>query len=227
MAEAVGVSQTSVCRIWHRHGLKPHLIRTFKLSRDPQLVEKMEAVIGLYTNPPEHAIVFSADEKSQQPGLPLQRGRGGTMTHDYKRNGTATLFAAMNILNGKVLSMCEDRHRHQEWLKFLKLIDQNTPSDKQIYLIIEGRSVRFCRSGIYDRSKHWAGPAASCASEARLSTRCDGKKNGVRNAAAALCLFWGATVTPVQIGVNMLPQIRGSSSRGWKARPASAIPWWT
>jgi transposase len=144
MAEATGLSEASVRRIWHRHGLKPHLTRTFKLSRDPQFAEKLEAIIGLYTNPPEHAIVFSADEKSQiqaldrtQPGLPLKKGRCGTMTHDYKRNGTATLFAALNVLDGKVLSMCDDRHRHQEWLKFLKVIDQNTPPDKQIYLIVD------------------------------------------------------------------------------------------
>ena len=121
MAQAAGLSEKSVRRIWHQHGLKPHLARTFKVSNDPQFAEKLEAIIGLYLNPPEHAIVLCADEKSQiqaldrtQPGLPLKKGRCGTMTHDYKRNGTATLFAAMSTLDGTVISMCDDRHRHQE-----------------------------------------------------------------------------------------------------------------
>ncbi len=143
MAAATGISEASVRRIWHAHGLKPHLIRTFKLSNDPQFVEKLEAIVGLYLNPPEHALVLCADEKSQiqtldrtQPGLPLKKGRCGTMTHDYKRNGTATLFAALNALDGRVISMCDDRHRHQEWLRFLRVIDQVTPPEKMIYLIV-------------------------------------------------------------------------------------------
>ena len=144
MAQAVGLSEKSVRRIWHSHGLKPHLSRTFKVSGDPQFAEKLEAIIGLYLNPPEHAIVLCADEKSQiqaldrtQPGLPLKKGRCGTMTHDYKRNGTATLFAALNTLDGSVISMCDDRHRHQEWLKFLRVIDALTPPDKQLHLIAD------------------------------------------------------------------------------------------
>ena len=144
MAEAAGISEKSVRRIWHQHGLKPHLTRTFKVSNDPQFAEKLEAIIGLYLNPPEHAIVLCADEKSQiqaldrtQPGLPLKKGRCGTMTHDYKRNGTATLFAAMSTLDGTVISMCDDRHRHQEWLKFLRVIDDLTPPDKELHLIAD------------------------------------------------------------------------------------------
>jgi transposase len=144
MAKAAGLSEKSVRRIWHKHGLKPHLSRTFKVSNDPQFAEKLEAIIGLYLNPPEHAIVLCADEKSQiqaldriQPGLPLKRGRCGTMTHDYKRNGTATLFAAMNTLDGAVISMCDDRHRHQEWLKFLRVIDYVTPPGKPLHLIAD------------------------------------------------------------------------------------------
>src|SRR6267378_1936893 len=144
MAAAVGISEASVRRIWHAHGLKPHLVRTFKVSNDPQFAEKLEAIVGLYLNPPEHAIVLCADEKSQiqaldrtQPGLPLKKGRCGTMTHDYKRNGTATLFAAMSILDGKVIDMCDDRHRHQEWLKFLRVIDDLTPPEKEIHLIVD------------------------------------------------------------------------------------------
>lgn len=144
MAEAVGLSEKSVRRIWHKHGLKPHLSRTFKVSNDPEFAEKLEAIVGLYLHPPEHAIVLCVDEKSQiqaldrtQPGLPLKKGRCGTMTHDYKRNGTATLFAAMNTLDGTVISMCDDRHRHQEWLKFLRVIDEVTLPDKQLHLIAD------------------------------------------------------------------------------------------
>lgn len=144
MAEATGLSEKSVRRIWHKHGLKPHLSRTFKISNDPDFSEKLEAIVGLYLNPPEHAIVLCADEKSQiqaldrtQPGLPIKKGRCGTMTHDYKRHGTATLFAAMNTLDGTIISMCDDRHRHQEWLKFLRVIDQVTPGGQEIYLIAD------------------------------------------------------------------------------------------
>src|SRR5271157_5951967 len=144
MAAAAGISEASVRRIWHAHGLKPHLLRTFKLSRDIRFAEKLETIVGLYLNPPEHAIVLCADEKSQiqaldrtQPGLPLKKGRCGTMTHDYKRNGTATLFAAMSTLDGTVIGMCDERHRHQEWLKFLRVIDDLTPPDKELHLIAD------------------------------------------------------------------------------------------
>ncbi len=144
MAEATGLSEKSIRRIWHKHGLKPHLTRTFKVSNDLQFAEKLEAIVGLYLNPPQHAIVLCADEKSQiqaldrtQPGLPLKKGRCGTMTHDYKRNGTATLFAALNALDGTVIGMCDDRHRHQEWLKFLRVIDNVTPQTKAIHLIAD------------------------------------------------------------------------------------------
>jgi len=144
MAAAAGLSETSVRRIWHAHGLKPHLVRTFKISQDPHFAEKLEAIVALYLNPPEHAIVLCADEKSQiqaldrtQPGLPLKKGRCGTMTHDYKRNGTATLFAALNTLDGTVISMCDDRHRHQEWLQFLRVINDVTPAGKQLHLIVD------------------------------------------------------------------------------------------
>lgn len=144
MAAAVGISDSSVLRIWRIHGLKPHRIETFKLSNDPQFTEKLEAVVGLYLNPPDNAFVFSVDEKSQvqaldrtQPGLPWKRGRAGTMTHDYKRHGTTTLFAAMNVASGKVISLCQQRHRHQEWLKFLRLLNDATPPDRDLYLIAD------------------------------------------------------------------------------------------
>jgi transposase len=144
MAKAVGISAASVRRIWNANGLKPHLARTFKLSNDKAFEEKLEDIVGLYMNPPEHALVISCDEKSQiqaldrtQPGLPLKRGRAGTMTHDYVRNGTTTLFAALNTLDGTVLGMHQQKHRHQEWLKFLQMIDEGTPADKQLHLIVD------------------------------------------------------------------------------------------
>jgi transposase len=144
MAAAVAISEASVRRIWHAHGLKPHLVETFKVSKDPRFAEKLEAVVGLYLNPPEHALVLCCDEKSQiqaldrtQPGLPLKKGRGQTMTHDYKRNGTATLFAVLNTLDGSVISICQERHRHQEWLKFLRLLNDATPDNRQLHLIVD------------------------------------------------------------------------------------------
>jgi transposase len=144
MARAEGVSERTVRRIWQRHGLKPHLIRTFKLSRDPLFVERLEDVVGLYLDPPERAIVLSVDEKSQiqaldrsQPGLPIKKGRAGTMTHDYKRHGTTTLFAALNTLDGSVLATCMRRHRHTEWLRFLRLIDRNVDKTKEVHIIAD------------------------------------------------------------------------------------------
>jgi transposase len=144
MAAEMGISEASVRRIWRAHGLKPHLVESFKISKDPKFAERIHGVIGLYMNPPEHALVLCCDEKSQiqaldrtQPGLPLKKGRGQTMTHDYKRNGTATLFAALSTLDGKVISLCQERHRHQEWLTFLRLLDDATPEDKQLHLIVD------------------------------------------------------------------------------------------
>lgn len=144
MARAVSMSEATVRRIWHKHGLKPHVVKTFKLSNDPQFIERLEDIVGLYLNPPEHAMVLSIDEKSQiqaldrtQPGLPMKKGRGETRTHDYKRHGTTTLFAALNVADGKVIGTCMDRHRHQEWLKFLRRIDEQTPADKQLHLIAD------------------------------------------------------------------------------------------
>ena len=144
MAAAVGISDSSVLRIWHANGLKPHRTGTFKVSNDKHFAEKLNAIVGLYLNPPEHAIVLCVDEKSQiqaldraQPCLPLKRGRAQTTTRNYKRYGTTTLFAALNVASGKVISLCQQRHRHQEWLKFLRLIDVATPADKQVYLIAD------------------------------------------------------------------------------------------
>ena len=147
LAKELGVSDTTILRAWRQHGLKPHRVRTFKVSRDPRFVEKLEDIVGLYLNPPEHALVLCCDEKSQvqaldrtQPGLPLKKGRAGTMTHDYKRHGTTTLFAALNTLDGSVIACCQQRHRHEEWLTFLGRIDRQTPKDKQLHLICDNYS---------------------------------------------------------------------------------------
>ena len=144
MAAQLGVSASTVWRHWQSHGLKPHVVRGFKVSRDPQFVEKLEDIVGLYMSPPEHALVLCCDEKSQvqaldrtQPGLPLKKGRAQTMTHDYKRHGTTTLFAALNVLDGQVIGQCQHRHTHIEWLKFLKQIDRETPKDKTLHLIAD------------------------------------------------------------------------------------------
>jgi transposase len=144
LAKALKTSPSMVGRVWQANNLKPHLSRTFKLSNDPHFVEKLTDVVGLYLDPPEHALVLCCDEKSQiqaldrtQPGLPLKKGRCGTMTHDYKRNGTTTLFAALELAEGKLIGRCMPRHRHQEWLKFLKLIDAETPKDLELHLIVD------------------------------------------------------------------------------------------
>jgi len=144
MAKAQGVSKNTVNRLWQLYHLKPHLHRTFKLSRDPKFVEKLTDVVGLYLNPPQKALVVCVDEKSQiqaldrtQPGLPLKKGRCGTMTHDYKRNGTTTLFAALSVLDGKVIGQCQARHRHQEFLKFLRRLDREFPGDRELHLVLD------------------------------------------------------------------------------------------
>lgn len=144
MAAELGVSASTVMRHWHAHGLKPHIVRGFKVSRDPKFVQKLEDIVGLYMSPPEHALVLCCDEKSQvqaldrtQPGLPLKKGRAATMTHDYKRNGTTTLFAALNVLDGQVIGQCQQHHTHIEWLKFLRQIDRETPKDKTLHLIAD------------------------------------------------------------------------------------------
>ena len=144
MAKAAGVSHRSVQRIWAAHGLKPHRVRTFKLSNDPKFAAKVQDVVGLYVDPPEHALVLSVDEKSQiqaldrtQPGLPMKKGRCGTMTHDYKRHGTTTLFAALDVLEGRVIGQCMSRHRHQEFIRFLNKINRETPAGRELHLIVD------------------------------------------------------------------------------------------
>ena len=144
LAREMGVSDSTVLRVWRAHGLKPHRVESFKVSRDPNFVEKLEDIVGLYLSPPEHALVLCCDEKSQvqaldrtQPGLPLKKGRAATMTHDYKRHGTTTLFAALNTLEGSVIARCESHHRHTEWLAFLRQIERETPKDKELHLVCD------------------------------------------------------------------------------------------
>ncbi len=144
MAARTGISESAVRRIWRCHGLQPHRYRLFKLSNDPNFVGKLRDVVGLYLDPPAHAIVLSVDEKSQiqaldrtQPGLPMKKGRLGTMTHDYKRNGTTTLFAALNVLDGKVIGRNMQRHRHQEFIRFLNVINAQVPADKAVHIILD------------------------------------------------------------------------------------------
>jgi transposase len=144
MARIVGVSVSSVQRIWRSHGLQPHRMRQFKLSNDPRFAAKVRDIVGLYVDPPAHAIVLSVDEKSQiqaldrtQPGLPMKKGRAGTMTHDYKRHGTTTLFAALNVLDGSVIGRCMQRHRHQEFIRFLNTVEAQVPAGKTIHAIVD------------------------------------------------------------------------------------------
>lgn len=144
MAHSQGVSKSTVQRIWDAHGLQPHRVETFKLSKDKRFVEKLTDVVGVYLNPPDKAVVMCIDEKSQvqalnrtQPGLPMKPGRCGTMTHDYKRNGTTCLFAALNVLEGKVIGSCFPRHRHVEFLKFLRSVDREVPKELDIHAILD------------------------------------------------------------------------------------------
>jgi transposase len=144
MAKAIGVSHSYVQRVWRSHGLQPHRIRTFKLSNDPAFAAKVRDIVGLYVDPPAHAVVLSIDEKSQiqaldrtQPGLPMKPGRAGTMTHDYKRHGTTTLFAALDVLDGKVVGRCMQRHRHQEFIRFLNAVEKTVPATKAMHVILD------------------------------------------------------------------------------------------
>src|SRR5882672_8482562 len=169
MAAAMGISHTSVQRIWHEYGLKPHLVRGFKVSNDPEFVGKVKDVVGLYLDPPARALVLAVDEKSQiqaldrtQPGLPLKKGRAGTMTHDYKRHGTTTLFAALNVLEGTVIGRNMQRHRHQEFIRFLNAVEAEVPASKAVHVILDNYAahkhpkVRQCStamSGLHSTSR--------------------------------------------------------------------------
>jgi transposase len=144
MAATQGMSKSTISNLWKSHNIKPHRTKTFKLSRDPKFLEKLTDVVGLYLNPPDKAVVLCVDEKSQiqalnrtQPGLPLKKGRCGTMTHDYKRNGTTTLFAALDLLEGKVIGDFHQRHRHQEFLKFMRRIDREFPGDQPLHVVMD------------------------------------------------------------------------------------------
>lgn len=157
LAAALGLSHLDIWRTWKKYGLKPHQIRRFKLSRDPRLIEKIHDVVGVYLNPPANAVVFSFDEKSQiqaldrtQPGLPLKRGRAGTMTHDYKRHGTTTLFAALEVATGEVIHECMPRHRHQEFLKFLRILERSVEPGLEIHVILDNYATHK-----HDKVRRW------------------------------------------------------------------------
>jgi hypothetical protein len=162
MAKVVDISASSIQRIWRAHGLQPHRVKQFKLSTDPQFVGKLRDIVGLYVDPPAHAVVLSVDDKSQiqaldrtQPGLPMKKGRAGTMTHDYKRHGTTTLFAALNVLDGTVIGRNMQRHRHQEFIRFLNAIEAQVPTRKEIHAIVpsstttQPTSIRRCADGCH------------------------------------------------------------------------------
>ena len=157
MAEKFGVSNATIARIWDAHGLQPHRVEAFKLSKDKRFVEKLAEVVGLYLNPPDKALILCVDEKSQiqaldrtQPGLPMKKGRCGTMTHDYKRNGTTCLFAALNVLEGTVMGSCYPRHRNLEFLKFLRQIDRETPAGLDLHLVLDNYGTHK-----HDNVHHW------------------------------------------------------------------------
>jgi transposase len=169
MAQAVGISLSSVQRIWRAHRLRPHQIRTFKLSKDPQFAAKLRAIVGLYVDPPAHAVVLSLDEKPQiqaldrtQPGLPVKPGRCATMTHDYERHGTTTLFAALNVLDGRVVGRCMQRHRHQEFIRFLNAVEAAVPAGKLVHAVLDNYAThkpgppRACpRGGKHPKVRAW------------------------------------------------------------------------
>ena len=162
VAAACSISVSSVHRIWRSHGLRPHQVRQFKLSNDPNFAAKVRDIVGLYVHPPEHTVVLSVDEKSQiqaldrtQPGLPLKKGRCGTLTHDYQRNGTTTLFAAFNVLEGSVTGRCMQRHTHQEFIRFLNAIENQVPASKQVHVVLDNYATPQAPQG----SGEWLGPA--------------------------------------------------------------------
>jgi hypothetical protein len=168
MAATAGISLRAVQRIWAAHQLVPHRVRTFRLSKDPAFAAKVQDIVGLYIDPPAHAAVLSVDEKSQiqaldrtQPGLPIKPGRLGTMTHDYKRNGTTTLFAALNTLDGSVIGRCMQRHRHQEFIRFLNAIEAAVPAGKLVHLILDKSAVMGCRSDPRSGCRQQAGSRAT------------------------------------------------------------------
>ena len=157
LAKALNTTGTFVHRVWKSVGLKPHLTKTFKVSNDPLFEEKLQDVVGLYLDPPEHAVVFCVDEKSSiqaldrtQPGLPLKKGRAETMTHDYKRHGTSTLFAALEVQTGQIIGQCKKRHRHQEFLSFLKAVEKQTPPDKALHIIVDNYATHK-----HEKVKNW------------------------------------------------------------------------
>ena len=183
LADEMGLNHVDVWRTWSKFGLKPHKVRRFKLSRDPRLVEKLNDVVGVYLNPPDNAVVFAFDEKSQiqaldrtQPGLPLKRGRAGTMTHDYKRQGTTTLFAALDVATGHVIHDCMPKHRHQEFLKFMKTVVRSVEPELEVHALYPNSTRQFGKGNLTSQRrvvgwKHIVGDRMVAASLPRSSSR--------------------------------------------------------
>ena len=171
LAKELGTTHSFVNRVWQESGLKPHLLMGFKVSNDPRFEEKLEDVVGLYLSPPENAVVFCVDEKSSiqaldrtQPGLPLKKGRAGTMTHDYKRHGTSTLFAALHVATGEVIGQCRQRHRHQEFLSFLKTVEKQTPKEMELHLIVDNYSTHK-----HEKVRRWLSRNRRCSATIRMA----------------------------------------------------------
>jgi transposase len=233
MAQAAGISASAVRRIWKAHGLQPNRWRQFKLSNDPQFVEKLRDVVGLYVDPPAHAIVLSVDEKSQiqaldrtQPGLPMKKGRLGTMTHDYKRNGTTTLFAALNVLDGTVIGRNMQRHRHQEFIRFLNAIDAEVPAAKAVHVVLDNyaapTSIPKCVPGSTAIS---ASLSTSRRPRARGSTPSRASSPGCRTAAssAASSTPW-STSRPLSIATSLSTTSNQNPSHGPPTPTKSSLP---
>ena len=224
MAKAAGISVSSVQRIWRAHGLQPHRVRQFKLSNDPRFVEKLRDVVGLYLDPPAHAIVLSVDEKSQiqaldrtQPGLPMKKGRAGTMTHDYKRHGTTTLFAALNVLDGTVIGRNMQRHRHQEFIRFLNAIEAAVPAatkSTRSSTTTPRTSTRRCARG---STAIPAGPSTSCRHPAPGSTPSRASSPSSRSAGSS-----AGSSTPSS--TSRPPSIASSMSITQNRAPSSGPP---
>ena len=222
MAKAVGISASSVQRIWRAHGLQPHRVQQFKLSNDPKFIDKLRDVVGLYVDPPAHAIVLSVDEKSQiqaldrtQPGLPMKKGRAGTMTHDYKRHGTTTLFAALDVLEGKVIGRCMQRHRHQEFIRFLNAIEAQVPARKIVHVILDNYAAQSIQRLANGSTATRASPSTSPRPPARGSTPSRGSSpNSPNGNSSAVSFDVSSTSKPPSTASSSRPTMIPNPSPG-------------
>ncbi len=240
MAEKQGVSKATINRIWQSHGLQPHRIKGFKVSRDPRFLEKLTDVVGLYLNPPEKALVLCVDEKSQiqaldrtQPGLPLKKGRCGTMTHDYKRNGTTTLFAALELAQGKVIGQCYARHRHQEFLKFLKRLDAEFPVEIKLHLVMDNYGTHKhpkVRSWLQRHPRFVPHFIPTSSSWLNLIERWFGELTGkgyvvASSSVSLISLLRLKTIWRLGIQTPSLLSGRQPCNRSWRNSPTANKPW--